>query len=162
MLFAGTLERGKETPLIAALLAAGADCNHQASNGETPLIGAASLAAETVGLQLLAAGALPDLKGAFQETALHWAAYVGLHRLVKALVEKGADVNVKDTRYHSTPVGWAIHGCYSASPGSDGRHHGVVALLVQAGARVEPAWLLDERVSTDPLMAAALRTEQPT
>ena len=38
MLFDGTLQRGREMPLIEALLAAGADCNYQASNGETPLL----------------------------------------------------------------------------------------------------------------------------
>ena len=74
MLFDGTLERGKELPLIEALLAAGADVNHQAPNGETALIGAASLGAEDVGLRLLDAGAQADLRGAFEETALHWAA----------------------------------------------------------------------------------------
>lgn len=147
MLFDGTLESGKETQIIAALLAAGADCNYQAANGETALIGAASLAAEGVGLQLLDAGALPDLKGAFKETALHWAANLGLGRLVARLIEKGADVNLKDARYNSPPVGWAIHG----------QHHEVVALLVGAGAKLEPGWLLDEQVCADPLMLSALR-----
>jgi ankyrin repeat protein len=156
MLFDGTLERGKETQLIAALLAAGSDCNHQAPNGETPLIGAASLAAEEAGLQLLDAGALPDLKGAFKETALHWAANLGLRRFVTRLIEKGADVDLKDARYNSPPIGWAIHGRYNAPRGSQGQHHEVVALLVRAGARLEPEWLVDERVSADPLMRSAL------
>jgi ankyrin repeat protein len=66
MLFDGTLERGKGVSLIDALLSAGADCNHQAANGETPLIGAASLAAEEVGLRLLDSGARPDLQGGFK------------------------------------------------------------------------------------------------
>jgi ankyrin repeat protein len=59
MLFEDTLQRGKEMPLIEALVEAGADCNHRASNGETPLIGAASLGAQEVGLRLLDAGAQP-------------------------------------------------------------------------------------------------------
>src|SRR5436190_2018533 len=33
MLFEGTLQRGKEMAVLEALLAAGADCNHQAANG---------------------------------------------------------------------------------------------------------------------------------
>ena len=118
MLFGGALERGKEMPLIEALLEAGADCNHRASNGETPLIGAASLAAEDIGLRLLDAGARPDVTGAFGETALHWAAHLGLRRLVARLIEKGADVNLKDARYASTPLGWAIHGRFHSPPGS--------------------------------------------
>src|SRR4051812_19033836 len=63
MLFEGTLERGREMPLIEALLQAGADCDYQAPNGETALIGGASLGAEDVGLRLLEGGAEPDVRG---------------------------------------------------------------------------------------------------
>jgi ankyrin repeat protein len=156
-LFGGALESGKEMPLIDALLEAGADCNHRASNGETPLIGAASLAAEDVGLRLLEAGARPEVTGAFGETALHWAAHLGLRRLVARLIEKGADVNLRDARYNSTPLGWAIHGRFNSAPGSQGDHHEVAALLVTAGATVEPGWLADEQVRADPGMLSALR-----
>lgn len=156
MLFGGTLERGKETQLIAALLDAGADCNFQAPKGETALIGAASLAAEDVGLQLLDAGARHDLKGAFGETALHWAAHLGLQRLVARLIEEGSDLNLKDRRYNATPAGWAIHGRYTSTPGRQEHHCVVVALLVGAGARIEPDWLTDERVLADPRMRLAL------
>ena len=68
MLFEGTLEGGKAMPFIEAPLKAGADCNHQATNGETPLIGAASLRAEEVGLRLLEAGAQPDACSLFFAT----------------------------------------------------------------------------------------------
>src|SRR5579864_7667312 len=51
MLFERTLQRGKELPLIKALIEAGADLNFQRERkGDTPLIGAASLGAEEVGL----------------------------------------------------------------------------------------------------------------
>ena len=160
MLFDGTLERGKEIPLIDALLAAGADCNHQASNGETPLIGAASLDAEDVGLRLLDAGARPEHLGGFKETALHWAAHEGLCRLVARLIERGSDVNLPDDRYNSTPLGWAIHGRFNSPRGGLGGHREVFAMLVAAGAKVEPEWLADERVRADPAMLSALRRKQ--
>ena len=156
MLFGGVLQRGKEMPLIEALLDAGADCNHQASNGETPLIGAASLAAEDVALRLLDAGAQPDTAGAFKETALHWAAHLGLHRLVARLIAEGADVNRKDARYHATPLGWALHGRFHAAPGSRDGQAEVAGLLVAAGAAVDAAWLSDEQVRADARMFAAL------
>ncbi len=156
MLFDGTLARGKEMPIVEALLAAGADCNHQAPNGETPLIGAASLGAEEVGLRLLDAGAKPDAKGVFDETALHWAATMGLQRLVARLIEGGADVNLKDTRYNSPPLGWALHGRFDSSPGDRGHHCEIVALLVAAGAKVEPEWLEDRKVRADANILAAL------
>jgi ankyrin repeat protein len=87
MLFRGALPQGEEIPLVDVLLDAGADLDFQRSredgkNGDTPLIGAASLGAEDVGLRLLAAGAKPDLRGLFGETALHWAALLGEDRLV--------------------------------------------------------------------------------
>jgi ankyrin repeat protein len=135
MLFAGTLPRGKETPLVEALLETGANYNHQAPNGETPLIGAASLGAEDVGLRLLDAGADPRARGGFKETALHWAAMLGLDRLVAALIAKGSDVSLKDAKYNSTPLGWAMHGRSNPSgPGAKGRFDEVIAMLTAAGA----------------------------
>jgi hypothetical protein len=156
MLFSGRLERGKEMPIVELLLAAGANCNFQSRNGETPLIGAASLAAEDVGLRLLEAGARSDLKGAFGETALHWAASLGLRRLVDRLIQTGADVNESDARYHSSALGWALFGRFHSPPGSHGEHSAVVALLVAAGARVEPDWLVDSQIRADPNIFSAL------
>ncbi len=156
MLFNGTLQRGKEMPVVDALLAAGADYNFQAKNGETPLIGAASLGAEDVGLRLLEAGARLDLKGGFGETALHWAANLGLRRLVTGLIQWGADVNQPDARYNSAPLGWALHGRFHSPPGGQGDYGGVVARLVGAGAKVEDEWLADEQIRADPIIRSAL------
>ena len=160
MLFEGTLPKGKELPLVDALLDAGADVDFQRSGedgkkGDTPLIGAASLGAEDVGFRLLAAGAKPDLRGMFGETALHWAALLGEDRLVAELIRE-SNVNLKDEKYNSPPLGWAIHGWCEPPAGNHGRQREVVALLVAAGASVEPEWLERERVRADPQMVAAL------
>ena len=58
MVFDGTLAKGKELPLIDALIYAGADLDFQrdredGKKSDTPLIGAASLGAGKVGLRLL-------------------------------------------------------------------------------------------------------------
>ena len=137
MLFEGTLPQGKEIPLVDVLLDAGADLDFQRSRedgkkGDTPLIGAASLGAEDVGLRLLAAGAKPDLRGLFGETALHWAALLGEDRLVAELI-RGSNVNLRDEKYNSPPLGWAIHGWCDPPAGNHGRQREVVALLVAAG-----------------------------
>jgi len=160
MLFEGTLPLGKEIPLVDVLLDAGADLDFQRSRedgkkGDTPLIGAASLGAEDVGLRLMAAGAKPDLRGLFGETALHWAALLGEDRLVAELI-RGSNVNLRDEKYHSPPLGWAIHGWCDPPAGNHSRQREVVALLVAAGASVEPEWLEGERVRADPQMLAAL------
>ena len=162
MLFEGTLKCGKELPLIEALIRAGADLDFQRARddgrkSDTPLIGAASLGAEEVGLRLLDAGAKPELRGLFGETSLHWAALLGEDRLAGRLID-GSDLNLKDEKYHSPPLGWAIHGCYNPPAGNRKRQREVVALLVSAGAIVHPEWLESEQVRGDERMLAALRT----
>jgi hypothetical protein len=156
MLFNGILKRGTEMPLIDALIQAGADLNFQRNGeGDTPLIGAASLAAEDVGLRLLDAGANPKLRGIFGETAIHWAALLGEHRLAQRLIPI-SDIELKDEKYDSPPLGWAIHGCYDAPRGNQGRQREVAGLLVAAGAIVEPARLQSDRVQADAVMLAIL------
>ena len=155
MLFNGTLQRGEELALVNALIEAGADLNFDRDGkSETPLIGAASLGAEDVGLRLLDAGAKPEIRGLFGETALHWAALIGEDRLAAKLIAR-SDVNLKDEKYNSPPLGWAVHGWSDPPAGNHGHQCEVVALLVSAAARVEPQWLEAEKVRGDPAMLAA-------
>ncbi len=46
----------------------------------------------------------------YSGTGLHYAAHNGHRELVEFLIERGADVNLKDTKVGSTPAGWAEHG----------------------------------------------------
>jgi hypothetical protein len=159
MLFEGKLQRGLELPLIDALIQAGSNLDFQKNGkGDTPLIGAASLGAEDVGLRLLHAGANPDLRGLFGETTLHWAALLGEDRLAERLIP-GADLNLKDEKYQSPPLGWAIHGWSNPPAGNHGRQRDVVMLLVAAGAKVEREWLESEDVRANPAMLAALQNQ---
>jgi len=148
MLFDNVLQKGKELALVEALIQAGANVNFQPEGKETPLIGAASLGAEEVGLKLLDAGARPELRGGFGETALHWAALLGEDRLGGRLIP-GTDLNLKDEKYRSTPLGWAVHGWCNPPAGNRGRQGEVVMLLVAAGAKVEPDLLQSEMVRTN-------------
>jgi uncharacterized protein len=155
--FEGRLKKGDELPLMEALIRAGANLDFQRSGkGDTPLIGAASLGAEGIGLRLLEAGARPELRGLFGETALHWAALLGEDRLAARLIT-AADVNLRDEKYNSTPLGWAIHGWRNPSAGHHGRQIEVAALLVGAGAIVEREWLESEKARGNPAMLAALK-----
>jgi len=43
-------------------------------------------------------------------TPLHHAAFAGHAGVVRLLVERGARLDLRDTVYHSTPLGWALHG----------------------------------------------------
>jgi uncharacterized protein len=164
MLFEGVLQKGKDLPLVDALIKAGADLNFQrdredGKKSDTPLIGAASLGAEDVGIRLLEAGARPEVRGMFAETALHWAELLGEDRLAARLIG-GSEVILKDEKYKSTPLGWAIHGWCNPPAGNCGRQREVVALLVSAGAKVEPQWLESDKVRGEPAMFAVLRNRE--
>lgn len=162
MLFEGTLARGKELPLVEALIESGADLNFQRhAKSDTPLIGAASLGAEDVGIRLLDAGAKPEPRGIFGETALHWAALLGEDRLAARLIPI-SDVNLQDAKYESSALGWAVHGWSDPPVGNHGRQREIAKLLIEAGAKVEPAWLESEAVRKDPEMLAALKRHMKT
>jgi uncharacterized protein len=159
-IFEGALDKHNAIPLVDALIEAGSDVNfHKPGDGETPLMGAASLGAEEVGVRLLDAGATIDIRGAFDETPLHWAATMGLHRLVRRMIEKGADVNAEDRKYQSSPLGWALHGWMDLPPEERrGRHDEVVRQLIAAGAKVRQEWLDSPEMQARPEVAAALRS----
>ena len=93
------------------------------------------------------------------QTGLHWAAYGARAAVVQVLLRQHAPVDARDATFGTTPLGWALHA-WRDPPFGTGRdaYPGVVALLVAAGARVEPAWLAAE---DDPLMQAALRATAP-
>lgn len=100
-------------------------------------------------------------------TGLHWAAYGGHVQIVKLLLGRQAPVDAKDETWGTTPLGWALYGW--ANPPRENKvadYYEAVALLVAAGAMVEPEWLADEKVRADPRMLAALsgdvRNEPPT
>lgn len=46
----------------------------------------------------------------YSGTGLHYAALNGHRSMVDFLIERGADVNIRDTKVSSTPAGWADHG----------------------------------------------------
>jgi hypothetical protein len=109
---------------------------------------------------LLDAGARPDLRGLFGETALHWAALFGEDRLAARLIEC-SDLNLKDEKYGSSPLGWAIHGWSNPpdeNPANHGRQREVVELLIAADVLVEPQWLESENVRANPAIVAAFQS----
>jgi ankyrin repeat protein len=101
---------------------------------DTPLVAAASLHAEEVGILYIEHGATIDHPGCNGGTALHWAAWTGRDRLVKRLIQAKADIHRLCIDYKSTPLLWAVLGFKRGGPGN--RHHQVecVRLLLAAGA----------------------------
>jgi hypothetical protein len=94
------------------------------------------------------------------QTGLHWAACNAHVDTVKLLLERQAPVDANDETWGNTPLGWALFAwADKASGGTRERYYEVVALLVAAGAVVEPEWLADKEVRADSSMMAALRAE---
>jgi ankyrin repeat protein len=96
------------------------------------------------------------------QTGLHWAAYGGHMEIVRLLLRQSAPVHLKDERFGSTPLGWALHA-WASSPEAAGkaRYHEVVAALVAAGATIGLTSVPRDKLDGDPRMAAALRGELP-
>lgn len=102
------------------------------------------------------------------QTGLHWAAYGGHADTVKLLLKRGAPVDAKDESYGGTPLGWALY-CWGNSPvrAERGHYYEAVALLIRAGAKLDPQWYEDDedrrravkKMQSDPKMLAALRGE---
>ena len=119
---------------------------------DTPLIAAASLGADKVGLLYIERGANIHHAGCHGGTALHWAAWCGRDILVKRLVAARAAINKLCIDFKSTPLFWAIHG-YKFGKGQN-RHRQIecARMLLDAGGDrsipnfegYKPYQLLDE------------------
>jgi ankyrin repeat protein len=103
------------------------------------------------------------------QTGLHWAAYGGHAETVKALLRRGAPVDAKDEGHGGTPLGWALYAWMgSETEVRREQYYDVVALLIQAGAKLdlqegshdEDGRRILGEARSDPRMMAALRGER--
>jgi hypothetical protein len=129
-----TEEEAIEIARIFLEFGANIDGNEVKEKQDTPLIAAASLHAEKLGLYYLQNGANIHHAGCLGGTALHWAAWCGRDQLVKELIDKGADINQRSGEYGASPLSWVVHG-YKFG-GETNRHHQIecARLLISAGA----------------------------
>lgn len=104
-------------------------------DGGTPILGAASLHAEQLGVYYIDNGA--DINYTYQnngESALHWASYCGRDKLVNRLIEANAQIDKTDNTYNSTPLGWAVHSLQTNDEGNKHNQIGCVKQLLKSGA----------------------------
>lgn len=59
---------------------------------------------------LLEKGADINCRGFFGAPGLNWAAINGHREMVEFLIARGADVHLRDEKFASTPLGWALEG----------------------------------------------------
>jgi ankyrin repeat protein len=81
--------------------------------------------------KLLDEGVDPDTRYRYNVTALTYASDHGHLEVVKVLLDHGADVNVKDTFYGSTPLMLAISPAQKKTP----EHTEIAKLLIAKGAQ---------------------------
>jgi len=120
---------------------------------QTPLIAAASLHAEKLGIFYIDSGAnIYCVNTAFDgETALHWAAYCGRDKLTERLIRAKAHINLADASYNGTPLAWALHMLKEGNSFNKHNQLKCIKLLLQAGADIK---MLDKS-STDYLYSLA-------
>lgn len=102
------------------------------------------------------------------QTALHWACWRPEPEIVGLLLERGAAVDTRDTRFHATPLDTVLWTWNNASTEEARRRcYNAVALLVRAGAALDLDQWRDsrkysamlEQINSDWRMQAALRGE---
>jgi ankyrin repeat protein len=129
----GWLKNGTEGLIAKLLLEFGAELNGTL-NRESPLIASTSLGAERVSRVLIKAGADIERTSVYESRALHWAAWMGASATVALLIERGAQIEIKDAEFGSTPLFWAVHG-YGPNGTKQKRDQvGAASKLIDAGA----------------------------
>ena len=101
---------------------------------DTPLIAASSLHADQVAIFYLDKGAEINHAGTHGGTALHWAAWCGRDKVVKRLVQDGAEINKLCIDFKATPLFWAVHGLKNGGYDNLQACLECVKILIQAGA----------------------------
>ena len=90
-------------------------------------------------------------------TGLHVAAYGGHAEVVRLLLRQGAQVDVIDATWGTTPLLWALTGWSNHGAGDrEDRYYEVVEMLLRAGAAVRPDVFEWDKVRDDSRMLAVL------
>jgi uncharacterized protein len=75
-----------------------------------PMFAAAERDLPDAAALLLDLGVSPDVRDSNNERPLHRAAVNNALGVAKLLVERGADIDPRESRYDATPIGWASYG----------------------------------------------------
>jgi ankyrin repeat protein len=134
-IFAHKMTDEEAITIAKIFLEFGADINGY--NDGSPLLAAASLHAEELGIFYIDNGANVNITDENDKaSALHWAAFCGLDKLVDKLIKSNALIDEPDKTHQSTPLGWAIHCLTSNNEGNLHNQLTCIKLLIEAGANI--------------------------
>jgi len=85
---------------------------------------------------LLAAGLPVEATGQHRATPLHWAAFHGNVAMTREILKHHPPLELTDADFHSTPLGWAMHGSTNGWHRDEGDYPETVELLLEAGAKL--------------------------
>jgi hypothetical protein len=85
---------------------------------------------------MLAAGLPVDALGQHRATPLHWAAFHGNPEMTREILRHHPPLELTDTDFQSTPLGWAIHGSVHGWYCQTGNYAATVESLLEAGAKL--------------------------
>jgi ankyrin repeat protein len=132
-----TDEEAIEIAKILLAFGANIDGDKIKENKDTPLLAAASLHAEQLGIFYIDHGADIHYAGRHDgATALHWAAFCGRDKLVEKLIREKATIDQCDTSYNSTPLVWAIQPLRTDDKSNTYHQVSCIKLLLKAGADI--------------------------
>ncbi|HEY3913735.1 MAG TPA: ankyrin repeat domain-containing protein [Verrucomicrobiae bacterium] len=84
---------------------------------------------------MLEAGWPVNVRGQHGGTALHWAAWHGDVEMTRLILGYHPPLEVEDSDYGGTPLGWAIHGSQNGWHPGEGDYAETVATLLKAGSK---------------------------
>ena len=133
---AGSITDEQAVEMAKVFLMHGADVHGgvKEDGKDSPLVAAASLYADQVGILLVNNGADIHHAGCHGGTALHWAGWCGRPVLLERLIEEGASINRLCRDFVSTPLFWTIHGYRSGERKNATGYLACVKMLLDAGA----------------------------
>lgn len=83
---------------------------------------------------MLSSGWPAGVVNASKQSALHWSGFHGHAAMAERLLRENPPVDLPDSEFHSTPLGWAIYGSEHGWHRDTGDYPGVVRALLHAGA----------------------------
>src|SRR5436309_5514611 len=85
---------------------------------------------------MLAAGLPVDARGQHGATPLHWAGFHGNEAMVREILRHNPPLEITDSDYHLTPLGWTLFGSENGWYCRTGNYSAAAEALIQAGAKL--------------------------